>query len=162
LRGYPMIAVEADDLGLAAAADKHGLPIRRNAIFVVRELPNVAPPDRSRRAGGWIATGMFDIGAIEQIIHNARAAQPLEITVRRKLVITNVDFFASLPRGAAGRFVEHELLRDPVERADQRLRIVGQRLEGNLPAANDFACVRRRIGPPVEKSPASFQIESLD
>src|SRR5205809_2500588 len=103
--GGTLISVEADDFCFAAAADEYSLPIRRNAIFVVRELANVAPADGGRSAARRIAASVFDIGAIQQVIRDARATQALKIALRRKLVVTNVDLFASFPRRAAGRFI---------------------------------------------------------
>src|SRR5438309_7807734 len=99
-RGGTLISVEADDFCFAAAANEYGLPICRNAIFIVRELANVAPANGSGSATRRIAASVFDIGAIQQVIRDARATQPLKISLRRKLVITNIDLFASLPRRA--------------------------------------------------------------
>src|SRR5687767_1538468 len=143
--GAELKAVQANHLRVAAAADEHGLPIGRDRIFVVGEFADVAAADGGGSAGGRVAAGVVDLCLIDEIADDARGPQALKIALRRELVVADVDLFAGLPGSAAGRLVEDKALGHPVERADQGLRIVGQRVESQLPATNHVASFLRSV-----------------
>src|SRR5207248_7832543 len=96
------VAIQPHDFVVAALAQIDGVPVGRNRVVAVGEFADVAAADGGGRAGRWIAAGVLDLAAIDQFADDAGPSQPLEVALRRQLVVAKIDFFAGLPGSAAG------------------------------------------------------------